>query len=161
MLLIGSPMCTAFSSWQRINDKIRDPETCASEKRRALVHLSFCVDLYKEQMKNNRYFVHEHPASATSWQSEVMESLSRQPGVLKVTCDQCQYGMADPDGNPIKKPTSFLTNAGEIAAQLQKRCMGRMGSCSRPGGGQHQHCRGHIARRTFGSTPRRSRLRRA
>ena len=24
LLLIGSPLCTAFSTWQRINDKIRD-----------------------------------------------------------------------------------------------------------------------------------------
>ena len=24
-LLVGSPMCTAFSTWQRINNKIRDP----------------------------------------------------------------------------------------------------------------------------------------
>ena len=38
MSLIGSPMCTAFSSWQRINDKIRDPVICAKEKERALIH---------------------------------------------------------------------------------------------------------------------------
>ena len=30
-LLIGSPMCTAFSTWQRINDKIRCPVTVAAE----------------------------------------------------------------------------------------------------------------------------------
>ena len=29
MLLVGSPMCTAFSTWQRINNKIRDPVTVA------------------------------------------------------------------------------------------------------------------------------------
>ena len=45
MLLVGSPMCTAFSSWQRISDKVRDPAVCAAEKARALVHLSFCVQL--------------------------------------------------------------------------------------------------------------------
>ena len=32
-LLIGSPMCTAFSNWQRINNQIRDPVTVAAEKR--------------------------------------------------------------------------------------------------------------------------------
>ena len=30
MLLVGSPMCTAFSTWQRINDKIRDPYVVAA-----------------------------------------------------------------------------------------------------------------------------------
>ena len=33
MLLVGSPMCTAFSTWQRINDKLRDPVTVAAERR--------------------------------------------------------------------------------------------------------------------------------
>ena len=145
-LLIGSPMCTAFSSWQRINDKIRDPAVCAREKERALVHLNFCIDLYREQHKHGRYFVHEHPASATSWQTEKMESLSSETGVLKATCDQCQYGMEDLDGNPIKKPTTFLTNSPEIAAQLKKRCFGKSGSCSRSSGGTHRQCRGQVAR---------------
>lgn len=45
MLFVGSPMCTAFSTWQRINDKIQDPEICANEKKRAIMHLSFCVIL--------------------------------------------------------------------------------------------------------------------
>ena len=139
-------MCTAFSSWQRINDKIRDPAVCAAEKARALVHLSFCVELYREQLKHNRYFVHEHPASATSWQSEVMESLAAEPGVVKATCDQCQYGMDDLDGNPIRKPTTFLTKAAEIAGQLTKRCNGRSGQCSRKKGGFHRQCRGQVAR---------------
>ena len=41
MLLIGSPMCTAFSTWQRINNKIRDPFTVSMEKKRAVEHLEF------------------------------------------------------------------------------------------------------------------------
>ena len=32
-LLIGSQMCTAFSTWQRINNLIPDPVTVAAEKR--------------------------------------------------------------------------------------------------------------------------------
>ena len=27
-LLVGTPMCTAFSTWQYINDKKRDPQDC-------------------------------------------------------------------------------------------------------------------------------------
>ena len=64
MLLIGSPMCTAFSTWQRINNCIRYPFTVAAEKKRAIMHLEFCMDLYREQLKHGRYFVHEHPAYA-------------------------------------------------------------------------------------------------
>ena len=45
-VLIGSPMCTAFSIWQRINDKIRDAGVVAAEKKRAVIHLEFCIELY-------------------------------------------------------------------------------------------------------------------
>ena len=31
MLLVGSPMCTAFSTWQRIDNKFRDPVTSEGE----------------------------------------------------------------------------------------------------------------------------------
>ena len=70
-LLTGSPMCTAFSTWRRINNLIRFPVTDAAEKKRAAEHLSFSVKLYCEQVRLGRYFVHEHPAYATSWQEEV------------------------------------------------------------------------------------------
>ena len=73
MLLVGSPMCTAFSTWQRINDKIRSPVTVAAEKKRAIEHLEFVCDLYREQMRHGRYFLHEHPAYATSWQEPCFE----------------------------------------------------------------------------------------
>ena len=33
LLVIGSPMCTAFSTWQRINDKLRCTVTVMAEKR--------------------------------------------------------------------------------------------------------------------------------
>ena len=65
-------MCTAFSTWQRINNTIRYPVTVAAEKRRAVQHLEFWVELYREQMRHGRYFVHERPAYASSWQEAMI-----------------------------------------------------------------------------------------
>ena len=45
MLLVGSPMCTAPSTWQRIHNKIRDPAIAKRELKRAKQHLEFCVEL--------------------------------------------------------------------------------------------------------------------
>ena len=111
MLLVGSPMCTAFSTWQRINNKIRDPYIVECEKRRAVMHLEFCVELCREQLNNGRYFVHEHPAYATSWQEECMTKLLGEHGVETATGEQCMYGCSAADGTPVKKPTTFTTNA--------------------------------------------------
>ena len=47
----------------------------ANELKRAQEHLKFCVELYREQTKGGRYFLHEHPAYAPSWQTDVIEKL--------------------------------------------------------------------------------------
>ena len=146
LLLIGSPMCTAFSTWQRINDKIRDKYIVECEKKRAIMHLEFSIQLYREQLKHGRYFLHEHPAYATSWQEEAMQQLEKEMGVVTSVCDQCLYGCEAEDGSPIKKPTKFITNSVEISKQLCDRCLGRNGECSRATGGNHRQCRGKTAR---------------
>ena len=111
LLLVGSPMCTAFSTWQRVNNAFQDPTIVARELKAAVAHLEFCVELYRIQHKAGRYFLHEHPAHASSWQTEQIDKLAREDGILRVTCDQCQYGCESEKGAPIMKPTSFLTNA--------------------------------------------------
>ena len=70
----------------------------------------------------------------------------KDEGVVKVTADQCQYGCADSKGDPVKKPTSFMTNAAEPAKELTKRCIGGNGECSRPEKGVHAQCRVKTAR---------------
>ena len=88
-LLIGSPICTAFSTRQRINNLIRCPVTVAAEKKRAVELLEFCMELYREQMRHGRYFLHEHPAYASSWQEEAVQKIIGEEGVVLATCDQC------------------------------------------------------------------------
>ena len=45
LFLIASPMCTASSTWQRINDNIRCPVAVAVEKKRASARPRCCVKL--------------------------------------------------------------------------------------------------------------------
>ena len=52
ILLIGSPMCTAFCTWQRINNLHRDPSVVAKEWTKAMVHLNFVFELYETQRKS-------------------------------------------------------------------------------------------------------------
>ena len=75
-----------------------------------------------------------------------MKSIMKDEGVVKVTADQCEYGCADDEGNPVKKPTSFMTNAPELYKELTRRCSGRNGKCNRPEKGAHAQCRGRTAR---------------
>ena len=49
-LLVGSPMCTAFSTWQYINDPKRDPEVVAREKESGKMHLAWMCKMYERQL---------------------------------------------------------------------------------------------------------------
>ena len=68
-------------------------------------------------------------------------------GVSRITADQCQLGQETDKGEPIRKPSGFMSDCEDILDQLHKRCKGRGGQCSRPSGGTHQLCHGKIGRR--------------
>ena len=52
LLLIGSPMCAAFSQLQNINFGRMSPIDVERVKRHGTTHLEFCADLYKIQHEN-------------------------------------------------------------------------------------------------------------
>ena len=69
--------------------------------------------------------MHEHPATATSWEERRIRQLLQEPEVNNVIGDQCQYGLKpkDSDGTrPAKKAKGFMTNSICIARKLSKRC---------------------------------------
>ena len=43
------------------------------------LHLNFMIKVYKKQMMKGLYFVHEHPASAVSWDEREMVKLMAIP----------------------------------------------------------------------------------
>ena len=90
-LFIGSPMCTAFCSWQHFNDaRLGHIPAAIAAKVNAIQHMNFAVSRYVEQIQAGRYFLHEHPRSASSWKLPAMEELMNIPGVALTHGDQCQ-----------------------------------------------------------------------
>ena len=152
-LLIGSPMCTAFCTWQALNYATSSNKAALDRAyARATVHMEFVASLYAEQAAAGRYFLHEHPSGASSWGLTAVKALQELHGVTRVNADQCQYGATAVSGTqrggPVKKPTGFLTNSPELASALGRQRAGgaQPGHCSRPGGGAHVPCIGCVAR---------------
>ena len=126
-VLIGSPMCTAFSQLQALNRRKLGETLWRARIEEATRHLVFCCALYFEQMKRGDYFLHEHPAGASSWQTPAMVRLSAAPGVVRVTGDMCAHGMwqTDKEGpGLVRKPTGFMTNSPCLAERVGLRCRG-------------------------------------
>ena len=125
LFLIGSPPCTAMSQIQNLNKDKRDPEIVKKEVRAAEEHIRFCVLLYKMQIEKKRYFIHEHPAGASSWQMKEMIELAMMPGVDITTFDMCCFGMmATQDGmeGPVRKRTKVASNSREVHKRMNKKC---------------------------------------
>ena len=88
-------------------------------------HSEFAATLFKMQVKEGRYCVHEHPRSVSSWQDDCINEVPAVKGVQRVIGDQCQYGSkakgTDGEG-PARKTTGFMTSPPCKALQLQRRC---------------------------------------
>ena len=123
--LIGSAICTPFSQMNNINYARMSPEEIQRRMAEGRRHLEFCTKLYEIQWREGRYFLHEHPQGASSWQEGCIERLMQKVGVQRVVGDQCMYGLKSWDGNrwgPSRKSTGFMTNSPCIAVALQDRC---------------------------------------
>ena len=93
-LLIGTPMCTAFSNIQNLNKAKRDPAIVAAEIEKARTHLRWCCHLYQLQLNRGAYFLHEHPGGATSWEESCVQDIWAHPEVERIINHQCQHACA-------------------------------------------------------------------
>ena len=129
-MIIGSRPCTTFSVLQGLNQYKNGAEWNESFQRRkqeAIRHVEFCAALYRLQSASGRYWLHEHPNGASSWNLKTIAQLLRLPGVTRVRADQCAYGLTASvrgESRPAMKPTGFLTNSWCVARELTKRCPG-------------------------------------
>ena len=115
----------------------------------ARTHLMFCCQLYRDQLAAGRLFLHEHPATATSWWEPCIQYIMRMSGVRLSKAHMCQYGLVSRDSSgsygPVLKPTHFMSNCVKILRRLSRRCPGR-------GGGRvhYNQCTGDLS---LGDTP--------
>ena len=125
MLLIGSPMCRAFSALNKLNRQTMGEEKWARMIEHGLTHLRCCCELYQIQIDGNRCVLHEHPAYASSWQVNEIDEILADPTCNVVTGHMCQFGMMSSDEfgeGHVLKPTICLTNSECIASILSKKC---------------------------------------
>ena len=123
-LLIGSPMCTMFSTLQNLT-----PWTCERDRKleEAKVHMELTASMYRLQRSLGGHFLHEHPVAATSWKLKCIKDLEYEENVYITVADLCMYGLetrGDQKGSRVKakKTTRFMTSSPEIARTLSVRC---------------------------------------
>jgi hypothetical protein len=128
-VIIGSPPCTAFSIINGLNKFKVAAETRERKLVEGKVLLNFALDVYMWQHRRGKYFVHEHPQSASSWSLPEVRAVQCLDGVTSIVNDACVFGMTaiDRDGTkkPVKKPTRWMSNAPALLRHLAGRCVGK------------------------------------
>ena len=79
------------------------------------------------QIQAGRYFLHEHPKSASSWKEQCVQRVLGKQNVEAVTGHMCRWGMMSTDEQgegSVKKPDTFMTNSPMIAKELSQICNG-------------------------------------
>ena len=130
VLLCGSPPCNAFSKIQTWNRSRMKPGTEKELKRTGRLHLTRCVELYRAQMRDGLFFLHEFPKGSSSVQEECLEDLLRTPGVFLIEGPMCFWGMTSSDHEGeglVKKQTCWVTNSEFIAYELDRECTNKTG----------------------------------
>ena len=134
-VVVGCPPCTMYSRLQHTNKAKIGEEEFARKLAAADVLLDFQMMCFRCQVKRGCGFIFEHPRGASSWKRESVKSIARLPGVILLDIDQCRYGLTDPEGNLLKKPTRLMFNLTSCAMEFSdKHCI-----CPK---GSHGQCQG-------------------
>ena len=91
----------------------------------AEVHVKFCLTLYEIQRRAGRYYLHEHPRTATSWKLRSVGRFEKYADTIYIDANMCQFGMVTSykgEQGLVEKATTFMTNSMEIAARLDRQC---------------------------------------
>ena len=87
--------------------------------------MRFHKEIYNTQMMAGRFFMHEHPNSASFWQTPEIVALAATGDVDSTVCDMCAYGMIAEDADglaPAMKQTRILSNAAEVLKRISRQC---------------------------------------
>ena len=94
----------------------------------ATAFLYCACEVYRQQLREGRHFLHKHPEAARSWADEQVKGILDNPAVGSVVGHQCMYGQTaltdDGERLPVKKATRWMSSAPEVLARLGHRCRG-------------------------------------
>ena len=88
----------------------------------ACKHMELMMEIYQLQIDGGRYFVHEHPESASLWKLGAVRKIAVQDAVMTVVGDQCEYGLEAKDkfgtGAAKKHPSPQLEQKNSACTRI-------------------------------------------
>ena len=99
----------------RLNERMQDSQEQVRTQENALELLEVAMWVALTQHQTGRKFLFEHPAYASSWNTEIVSLVPGLKGVMLVTVDLCTLEMADEDERSYYRTTTLMTNDSVVA----------------------------------------------
>ena len=110
----------------------------------AMTHVKFALHLCLQQYKQDRFFIFEHPASASSWSTKMMQQMLNLEGITTAKFDFCQLGMEtmgrSGEAMAAKKRTTVMTNSPNVSEVLRQAQLAGKHSHKQLVGGKAKNC---------------------
>ncbi|CAE7240586.1 unnamed protein product [Symbiodinium natans] len=125
-LVVGLPPDGPFAGVQRSYNSL---QKVSKEKEKSVLEVGrkqvrTCVEAYKFQLGQQKYYLQECPKGAKSWEHTQYQQLSEESYVVEGPI--CRWTVNKSGGNlegsSFKKRTRWITNSAALAAALRKTC---------------------------------------
>ena len=138
------PPCAPFSNMFRLNERMQDSREQVRTQENALEFLEVAMWVALTQHQAGRKFLFEHPAYASSWNTEMVSFVAGLEGVTLVTVDLCTLGMAEKDERSHRRTTTLVTNDTLVADTFRPyRCARDHNHVSSAGGRRSRGAQEH------------------
>ena len=127
LVLVTSPVCADWISETDASCVKRGIEEKRRRVDKSAMHLNFVCNLHMLQ-HHGRYFIHEQPRSATSWEASCVREVQCKTGAFTTNVDHCMYGLTRKIGIedlPARRATTLMSNMPAVRAILKDRCDGQ------------------------------------
>ena len=114
-MTILKPPCTPFLDMFGLNERMQDSQGQVRTQGNALELLEVAMWVALTQHLTGRKFLFEHPAYASSWNTQMVSLVTGLEGVMLITVDLCTLGMADEDERSHCRMTTIMTNDSVVA----------------------------------------------
>ena len=123
-LVVMTPECRAFSQMMNVNWERMSADDISRIQAKGMAMFQFCIQVAEAQMRRGKDFLLEQPDTAKSWNTESAKWLASQPGVARISFDQCRYNLRPGEDERLaRKGTSFMLNhLGVLAEFYDKYC---------------------------------------
>ena len=120
-----APPCTYWCGFSKLNYSKQELRRLRAGEQ---VLIEFVNDVLEAQHGGGRLAVVENPRNSDLWRHPLMQRWILQDGIHLAKVDLCGYGLVGgPDGAPLKKPLSLMSNSETFSSSISRACVHQAG----------------------------------